>query len=143
MTGRIGGIWPRVGSFAAFLPERGREVTGVQLMTLRRAGLLGPAAVRLPGREAPDDARLEILAAGTLPRCPHPDQPPLWYLPAGSLTCGDCTGALLWAADAKPACCQICAGRATAIAAWVIGDVPCFSHLCEECQQHRAPPRGA
>jgi hypothetical protein len=53
-------------------------------------------------------AAAEILAAGTLPRCPHPDQPPLWYLPARSLTCGDCTGALLRAADAKPARCQIC-----------------------------------
>ena len=31
------------------------------------------------------DAAARILAAGTLPRCPHPDRPPLWYLPAGSL----------------------------------------------------------
>jgi hypothetical protein len=29
------------------------------------------------------NAAAEILAAGTLPRCPHTDQPPLWYLPAG------------------------------------------------------------
>ena len=35
------------------------------------------------------DGAAQILAAGTLPRCPHPDQPPLWYLPAGSLTCCD------------------------------------------------------
>ena len=34
------------------------------------------------------DATARILAAGTLPRCPHPDPPPLWYLPAGSHTCG-------------------------------------------------------
>ena len=79
------------------------------------------------------DAAAEILAAGTLPRCPHPDQPPLWYLPAGSLTCGACTGALLQAADASPVRCQICTAPATALAAWVAGDVPCFSHLCEEC----------
>lgn len=79
------------------------------------------------------DAAAEILAAGTLPRCPHPDQLPLWYLPAGSLTCYYCTAILLGAADAKPACCQICRGPATAMAAWMIGDVPCFSHLCEEC----------
>jgi hypothetical protein len=90
----------------------------------------------LPGSPAGrlQDAAAEILAAGTLPRCPHPDQPPLWYLPAGSLTCGPCTGALLLAADANPARCQICTAPATAIAAWVLGDVPCFSHLCEECR---------
>ena len=34
------------------------------------------------------EAAARILAAGTLPRCPHPDRPPLWYLPAGSLSRG-------------------------------------------------------
>jgi hypothetical protein len=79
------------------------------------------------------DAAAQILAAGSLPRCPHPDQPAWWYLPAGVLTCGDCTGTLLRAADSQPARCQICTAPATAMAAWVNGDVPCFSHLCEEC----------
>ncbi len=37
------------------------------------------------------DAAARILAAGTLPRCPHPGRPPHWYLPAGSLICGPCT----------------------------------------------------
>jgi hypothetical protein len=62
-------------------------------------------------------AAAQILAAGTLPRCPHPDQPPWWYLPAGALTRGDCTAALLRAADFKPARGQICSAPATALAA--------------------------
>jgi hypothetical protein len=40
---------------------------------------------------------------------------------------------LLRAAEATTARCQICTAPATAVAAWVAGDVPCFSHLCEEC----------
>ena len=101
-------------------------------MTFRCAGLTGPPADRLPRRRL-QDAAAEILAAGTLPRCPHPDQPPRWYLPAGSLTCCDCTGVLLRAADARPARCQICTALAMAAAAWVAGDVPCWSHHCEVC----------
>jgi hypothetical protein len=68
-------------------------------------------------------AAAEILAAGTLPRCPHPDQPPLWYLPAGLLTCGACTGALLQAADAKPVRCQIRTAPATALTPYRPGSV--------------------
>ena len=79
------------------------------------------------------DAAAEILAAGTLPRCPHPDQPPLWYLPAGSLTCCDCTGACCGRPTRRPPAARSAESPATAMAAWVIGDVPCFSHLCEEC----------
>ena len=63
------------------------ELSGARVF--RGWPLTGSPAGRL------QDAAAEILAAGTLPRCPHPDQPPLWYLPAGSLTCGDCTGALM------------------------------------------------
>gem|GEM_PF-6787825 len=63
------------------------ELSGARVFQGRP--LTGSPAGRL------QDAAAEILAAGTLPRCPHPDQPPLWYLPAGSLTCGDCTGALM------------------------------------------------
>ena len=79
------------------------------------------------------DASARILAAGTLPRCPHPDRPPLWYLPAGSLTCGPCTGALLEAADRGRARCHLCGAPATAAAAWVTGGVPCIGPLCDRC----------
>jgi hypothetical protein len=79
------------------------------------------------------DAAARVIAAGTLPRCPHPDQPALWYLPAGSLTCGACTGALLEAADRTQPGCHICGAPATAIAAWVVRDAPCIGPLCDGC----------
>lgn len=81
------------------------------------------------------DTAARILAAGTLPRCPHLDRPPLWYLPAGSLTCGPCTDAVLSAADRGQARCQSCGALATATAAWVTGGVPCIGPLCEPCHR--------
>jgi len=79
------------------------------------------------------DAAARIIAAGTLPRCPHPDQPALWYLPAGWLTCVPCTTGLLEAAGSQQAGCHLCGAPATAVAAWVVGDIPCIGPLCDQC----------
>ena len=51
-----------------------------------RGAYLGRPAPTVSPAGRLQDAAARILAAGTLPRCPHPDQPPRWYLPAGSLT---------------------------------------------------------
>jgi hypothetical protein len=101
------------------------DLTGVR--AYQGHPLAGSPAGRL------QDAAAQVLAAGNLPRCPHPDQPPWWYLPAGALTCGDCTRALLEAADDSRPGCHICGTPATAVAAWMLGDVPCLGHLCDEC----------
>jgi hypothetical protein len=81
------------------------------------------------------DASVRTLAAGALPRCPHPDQLAFWYLPAGTLTCGDCTGELLDAVDRVPPDCHSCGAPATALATWVAGGIPCIGPLCEPCQR--------
>ncbi len=81
------------------------------------------------------DAAARILAAGTLPRCPDPDRPPLWYLPAGSLTCSPCTSELLDEADRGQAWCYLCGAPAAAAAARVTGGVPCIGPLCGTCHR--------
>src|SRR4051794_29543263 len=74
------------------------------------------------------------LRAGTVRRCPHPDQPAFWCLDAGLLTCLPCTREYLQAAR-EPSACQVCGGPASAMAAWVAGDVPCLAALCEPCRR--------
>jgi hypothetical protein len=81
------------------------------------------------------DDTLRTIAAGTLPRCPHPGQLSFWYLPAASLTCSECTGELLEAADRDRPDCQSCGAPATALATWVAGSIPCIGPLCEPCQR--------
>lgn len=90
----------------------------------------------LPGSPAGQlrDVSAQIIAAGTLPRCPHPDQPAFCYLPAALLSCGECTYALLAAADLGQPGCQHCGAPATATMFWVVGDIPCFGPLCQPCQ---------
>jgi hypothetical protein len=81
------------------------------------------------------DASMRTIAAGTLPSCPHPDQLFFWYLPAGLLTCAECTSDLLEAADRDQPGCHSCGGPATALATWVAGGIPCIGPLCEPCQR--------
>jgi hypothetical protein len=106
--------------------------------------LLGdPSAVRgyqslpLPGspaRRLQEDAR-RLLGSGAVERCPHPDQPPFWYVAPGRLACVPCTCEYVREADERAGC-DACGGTAVAVAAWVVGDVPCLASLCKEC--HRA-----
>jgi hypothetical protein len=80
------------------------------------------------------DASARTIAAGTLPSCPHPDQLFFWYLPAGLLTCAECTSDLLETADRDQPDCHSCGAPATALATWVARGIPCIGPLCEPCQ---------
>jgi len=90
-----------------------------------------------PARRLHDDAARQ-LRHGRVPRCPHPERPAFWYLPAGTLACAPCAGELL-GADSGTAC-QACGEPASAVAGWVIGDVPCIAGLCERCQSSGLVP---
>ena len=83
-----------------------------------------------PARRLHDDAA-RLLRRGLVPRCPHPEQPAFWYLPAGTLACAPCIGELLGVGSGTA--CQACGDPASATAVWVIGDVPCITGLCERC----------
>ena len=85
------------------------------------------------------DHTTRMLAGGTLPRCPHPDEPAFWYLPAGVLTCAPCMGQFI-AAAGEPAACHVCGGPSAAIAAWVAGGVPCLADLCQQCHANGLVP---
>ena len=85
-----------------------------------------------PARRLQDDTA-RLLRSGNVPRCPHPGEPSFWFLPAGLLACALCASELLDVpAGAEPAC-QACGGPAEAVAAWVVGDVPCVAALCGPC----------
>jgi hypothetical protein len=105
------------------MPAPGHAAGGHAYQGLPLAG--SPAA-----RLADDAAR--TLAAGLLPRCPHPDQPAFWYLPAGMLACAPCANRL--AASTGRVACHSCGAPASAVAAWVSGDVPCVAGLCGRCR---------
>ena len=79
------------------------------------------------------DETARLLGSGTVPRCPHPGEPAFWFLPAGLLACGPCAGELLDAAAGAEQSCHACGAPAGAVAAWVVGDVPCVAALCEAC----------
>lgn len=49
------------------------------------------------------------------------------------LACAECATAALEAADGEAAVCHICEQPASAVAAWVIRDIPCIARLCDEC----------
>jgi hypothetical protein len=95
----------------------------------------GYRSLPLPGSPAAQlrDDTAGLLASGLLPRCPHPGRPAFWFLPTGTLACAPCAGQLLAAAGGQADRCQACGGPATAVAAWVIGDVPCVGTLCVPC----------
>lgn len=92
-----------------------------------------------PARRLVDDAA-RLLRHGAVARCPHPQQPAFWYLPARTLACAPCTGELLDAADGAAARCEVCGEPASAVASWVVGDVPCIASLCERCHATGAVP---
>jgi cytochrome c5 len=79
------------------------------------------------------DDTTRMLAAGLLPRCPHPDQPAFWYLPGGTLACAPCTEDLIENTGEGASLCHVCGEPATAVAAWVSGGVPCVAGLCKGC----------
>lgn len=92
----------------------------------------------LPLAESPAD-RLRAdtarqLAAGRLPRCPHPGEPALWHLSAGVIACAACAHESAQAVDLEPATCHACGAAADGIAAWVVGAVACLAHLCGSCR---------
>lgn len=95
-----------------------------------------PLAGSPAGRLRDDVAR--VLASGLVRRCPHPDQPAFWFLPAGILACASCTGEL--AGGAGTAACQACGEPGSAIAAWVTGGVACVAPLCEGCHSDGLVP---
>ena len=88
--------------------------------------LAGSPAARL------QDDTARMLASGLIPRCPHPDRPAIWFLPAGMLACASCADRFI---EATPddAICHACGEPATAMAAWVVGSVPCVAGLCDGC----------
>jgi hypothetical protein len=79
------------------------------------------------------DHTARLLGRGAVPRCPHPDQPVFWFLAIRTLACAPCTGELLGAAGGGEAACQACGQPASAVAAWMVGDVPCIADLCDGC----------
>lgn len=83
------------------------------------------------GRLRDDTSRR--LASGSVPKCPHPDQPVIWYLPAGMLACGSCVEGLVREAGDTGDVCHLCGSPAAAVAAWVTGGVPCVASVCEPC----------
>jgi hypothetical protein len=84
-----------------------------------------------PARRLQDETA-RLLGRDGVPRCPHPGEPAFWYLPAGTLACAPCLADLL--AGAGPAdACQACGAPAAAVAAWMVGDVPCVAGLCAPC----------
>ncbi len=85
-----------------------------------------------PARRMHDNAA-RLLGCGAVPRCPHPDEPAFWFLQAGQLACAPCAGELLAATDGTETPCQACGAPATAVAAWMVGDVPCIAGLCDPC----------
>ena len=98
------------------------------------AGAQGYQAHALPGSPARrlQQEAARLLGAGTVRRCPHPDEPAFWRLDTGSVACLRCaTGGR---PSAEPAAgCQCCGRPAAALAAWVAGDVACLAPLCDEC----------
>lgn len=100
-------------------------------------GAYGYQSYPLPGSPARrlHDEAARLLGSGELSRCPHPDQPVFWYLPAEVLACAPCLDQLLAAAGSSGTVCQACAAPASAIAAWTVGDVPCVAGLCDGCRQ--------
>lgn len=87
------------------------------------------------------DDTTRLLSQGTVRRCPHPDEPAFWFLAAGTLACAPCMGELLEAASASEAC-QACGAPASAVAAWMVGDIPCIAGLCDRCQDTGLVPLG-
>lgn len=85
-----------------------------------------------PARRLVDDAA-RMLRRGAVARCPHPDEPAFWYLPAGTLACASCVGELAGTASAGGTC-EACGDPASAIVAWVASGVPCIAGLCERCR---------
>lgn len=91
-----------------------------------------PLAGSPVGRLHDDTARM--LASGLLPRCPHPDQPALWYLPARMITCVACADEFMGDLGTASVC-AVCGEPASSVAAWVTGGIPCIAALCEPCQK--------
>ncbi len=85
-----------------------------------------------PARRLQDDTA-RLLGTGSVPRCPHPGEPAFWFLAAGLLACGPCASEFLDAAAGAAQVCQACGNQASAVAAWVVGDVPCVAALCDPC----------
>ena len=79
------------------------------------------------------DETARLLGSGAVPRCPHPGEPAFWFLPAGLLACGPCADELFDAAAGTAQACHACGAPASAVAAWVVEDVPCVAALCEAC----------
>lgn len=96
----------------------------------------GYKGLPLPGSPAARlrDETVKGLASGQLPRCPHPDEPAFWYLPAGMLACVACADRLIEAAGDEPAACHACGEPASVVAAWITDGVPCVAGLCEQCR---------
>lgn len=90
-----------------------------------------PLAGSPTARLQDDTARM--LASGSIPRCPHQDQPQIWFLPAGMLACVACADQYMRSADDDSATCHACGAPASAMAAWLVNDVPCVAGLCEPC----------
>jgi len=85
-----------------------------------------------PARRLMDDVA-RLLREGAVARCPHPGEQAFWYLPARMLACAPCVGEL--AGGAAGTACEACGAPATAVAAWVAGDVPCIAGLCGRCHE--------
>lgn len=93
------------------------------------------------GRLHDDTARM--LASGLLPRCPHPDQPALWYLAARMVTCVACAGELMGGLRSADQVCAVCGEPASSVAAWVTAGIPCIAALCEPCRSGGLVPLAA